>query len=164
MRFEKLENTLRNEEVIPKCKILMVKEYHRTPEVDNDYHYHILIIRELGLSKNKYQKKFREYFPLFEGRSLDVQGAKSINGSISYILKRVHLTEVLVLIDTKDCTEHIITDEIKYWFSKIKAVSFIKTSFIMHSILKHRSLKVWRVACAEHTFLYTKSPKGMQQI
>jgi len=72
-----------------------------------------MIIDRKGVSKNTYQKVFRELFPEFRGISLDVGGIKSIVNTIKYLLKNIPLIELLEFIDGANC-ENLKVNDKKY--------------------------------------------------
>ena len=102
--------------LIPGCIVLCVKEYHTSPEVDGDYHYHIFITHEKkGISKNVYLKRFRKSFEgIFGGMAIDVRGVNSPTGTIDYLTKNVSLGEILDFLDGKGNTDHVITNDKHY--------------------------------------------------
>lgn len=109
---------IRLKPLLPNSKVLFVKEYHKSPEIAGDYHYHVMIISTKGLSKNTYHKVFRETFPEFTGISLDVGGIKSNVHTINYLLKSIPLIELLEFIngsraDAANC-EYLKVNDKKY--------------------------------------------------
>ena len=119
--------------------ILVVKEDHKN---DNDYHYHIIIISTLGLSKNTYKNLYRNIFPEFIGIQLDVQGIKSKNNTFKYVFKNIKVKDVMLFIISEN-RQVLFSNNTSYWttiFNNIKEFSSVVTIF---SIKNSDNFKDW---------------------
>lgn len=153
--------------LIPGCIVLCVKEYHTSPEVDGDYHYHIFITHEKkGISKNVYLKRFRKSFEgIFGGMAIDVRGVNSPTGTIDYLTKNVSLGEILDFLDGKGNTDHVITNDKHYWVKKyIKDAPGLKPAFIAHRMKNYSSLREWQVSSVRNVGLCAKNITSVQRI
>lgn len=88
----KIEEILKS--LFPNAIVLIVKELHKGL---SGFHYHAYIKCD-GVSKNTYIKQTRELFPEFTGIQLDIQGVKTIKGTISYLLKDLKVEHLIAFV------------------------------------------------------------------
>lgn len=113
--------------------ILIVREIHSSGV---DFHYHCAIVRRKGLGKNVYIKLFRDIFPLFTGRTIDIQRVKSLAGVIKYILKFISVNDIINLLCT-GVSDTIFCSNLSFFLEKNKGYSY---AVIVSKIINFSSL------------------------
>ena len=106
-------------------KILIVREEHGS---NIDYHFHCLIISVRGLSKNTYISLFRNLFPLFVGRTIDIQGVKSVIKTIDYLFKNVLVKELMLCL-SGGVRDIIYCSNLPFFLEKSRDFFYILVSF-----------------------------------
>ena len=134
--------------LIPSCTLFIITERHKN---DVDIHFHIIILPTFAeaLSKNSYVDQIGALFPEFKGPQVNVQGIKDIRALVAYMLKDIHISEVVEFIASKgkrDKTPNIWTNKFKTLKNQLKKDPAWATGVKIESILHFRSFDQWKLA------------------
>lgn len=128
--------------------ILGVQEKHR----NQSYHYHIIMILKVGLSKHTYRNKIRNIYPDLRGHGIHIEGIRRMVKTGKYLLKEVNSLNDAVVINTQ------LQD---FVFKYIKN----KEMYAYFSILSCRgTLDDWLKESLENRDMYFKNSKKVRTI
>lgn len=128
--------------------IIITKELHKNID---DFHYHLYLKFDKGLSKNTYKKELRNLFPEFDGISLDIQGVKNEGKLLDYLFKSFNL-ETLINYEKRDL---IFCN--KDPFSELRNLNIFKNLNIIKDIINFESFRKWSISSIKRADVVVKS-------